>query len=88
MDIYECAWLDCEYQFEDLQDLMVHVMEGPHIIKSGMYDQVTQTFVNVIRNVFSPLRANPTKCLNTLRPFYKYFARERKIARARKFSQK
>ena len=35
MDIYECAWLDCEYQFEDLQDLMVHVMEGPHIIKSG-----------------------------------------------------
>ena len=44
MDIYECAWLDCEYQFEDLQDLMVHVMEGPHI-KSGMYDQVIQTFV-------------------------------------------
>ena len=45
MNIYECAWLDCEYQFEDLQDLMVHVMEGPHIIKSGMYDQIIQTFV-------------------------------------------
>ena len=74
MDIYECAWLDCEYQFEDLQDLMVHVMEGPHIIKSGMYDQVIQTFVNVIRNVFNLLSANPTKWSDTLRPFYKYFA--------------
>ena len=61
MNIYECAWLDCEYQFEDLQDLKVHVMEGPHIIKSGMYDQIIQNFVPVIRNVFNPLNATLTK---------------------------
>ena len=38
--IYECAWSNCEYQFEDLQDLMVHVMEGSHLVKSGMCGQL------------------------------------------------
>ena len=33
--IYECAWGSCEYQFEDISDLIVHVMEGVHLSKKG-----------------------------------------------------
>lgn len=38
--VFECQWSHCEYQFEDMQDLIIHVIEGPHIFKSastGMY---------------------------------------------------
>ena len=31
MYVYQCCWGTCQYQFEDIQDLMIHVMEGPHI---------------------------------------------------------
>ena len=33
MYIYECGWASCEHQYEDLQDLMIHVIEGPHLIR-------------------------------------------------------
>eukprot|EP00112_Aurelia_sp_Birch-Aquarium-sp1_P021723 Seg592.6_Seg592.7 transcript_id=Seg592.6_Seg592.7/GoldUCD/mRNA.D3Y31 product="Protein polybromo-1" protein_id=Seg592.6_Seg592.7/GoldUCD/D3Y31 len=30
--IYECGWMGCDYQYEDIQDLMIHVMEnGGHL---------------------------------------------------------
>ena len=30
--IYECGWSGCDYQYEDIQDLMIHVMEnGGHL---------------------------------------------------------
>ena len=30
--IYECGWAGCDYQYEDIQDLMIHVMEnGGHL---------------------------------------------------------
>ena len=31
MFVFQCCWATCQYQFEDLQDLMVHVMEGAHL---------------------------------------------------------
>jgi len=31
--IYACAWASCEHQYENLQDLMIHVIEGPHLIR-------------------------------------------------------
>lgn len=35
MFVFECLWSSCEHQYEDLQDLKIHVMEGPHLIRSG-----------------------------------------------------
>lgn len=33
--VYECSWASCEHQYEDAQDLMIHVMEGSHLVKDG-----------------------------------------------------
>lgn len=31
--VYQCAWASCEHQYEDLKDLMIHVIEGPHLVR-------------------------------------------------------
>ncbi|XP_066935067.1 protein polybromo-1-like isoform X2 [Clytia hemisphaerica] len=31
--VYECAWANCEHQYEILQDLMIHVVEGAHLVR-------------------------------------------------------
>jgi len=48
--IYECAWSNCQYQFEDLQDLMVHVMEGSHVVKSSTSGRYPCLWRGCLRN--------------------------------------
>ena len=31
--IYQCQWADCQHQYEAVQDLMIHVVEGQHLAR-------------------------------------------------------
>jgi hypothetical protein len=39
MFVYDCLWRGCDYQYEDLQDLRVHVLDSfNHLKKVGEYE--------------------------------------------------
>ncbi len=34
--VYECLWQGCDYQYEDLNELIIHTLEsGGHLMKMG-----------------------------------------------------
>ena len=47
--IYECGWMGCDYQYEDIQDLMIHVMEnGGHLGGGKFFYQYLISLLNCL----------------------------------------
>lgn len=38
--VFECEWSDCQHQYEATQDLMIHVVEGQHLVRCRKFVHV------------------------------------------------
>eukprot|EP00794_Sanderia_malayensis_P006139 gene6139-6845_t len=48
--VYECGWFGCDYQYEDIQDLMIHVMENGGHLGKGENNEFPCNWLDCIRN--------------------------------------
>lgn len=51
--VYECLWKGCDYQYEDLHDMRIHLLDSTcHLRKSGEHQVVTsKEIVNPISRI-------------------------------------
>ena len=57
--VYHCQWADCQHQYEVVQDLMIHVVEGQHLSRCRKFCYIM--FDYVFLSFKTPFRKSPRK---------------------------